>query len=89
MIPHDLVANLGAAKARAAATFFSEHLETDVDYANFLGSSKWSAEEVLSAIESATVNHIAELSELARKQAPSMFATGDVMHLPTLRKLVQ
>lgn len=78
---------LSAAKARAGTAFFSEELEINRDYADFLGSSKASAEEVLAAIRGVTVKDIKAAADKARSTSPAIYATGKTHDFPSAQKL--
>jgi processing peptidase subunit alpha len=86
-LPSDLATNLPAAKARALVSFYNAHADSLQDYAAFLATSKWSMEEIAAAIEHISSNGVARANDLARAGKPAMFATGDVMNLPTIKKL--
>eukprot|EP00672_Neobodo_designis_P025056 CAMPEP_0174850388 /NCGR_PEP_ID=MMETSP1114-20130205/19199_1 /TAXON_ID=312471 /ORGANISM="Neobodo designis, Strain CCAP 1951/1" /LENGTH=469 /DNA_ID=CAMNT_0016084847 /DNA_START=35 /DNA_END=1444 /DNA_ORIENTATION=+ len=86
-LPTDLANVLAPAKVRAASRFFADRVENATDYAAFLASSKFSAEEVLQAIDQVTIGAAAQANDLARSKKPSLFATGDVLRLPTAEKL--
>lgn len=85
MLPTDFVAHLPAAKARAVARLFSTQLEMEADYAAFLATSKYSADDLIEAINRTNVNAVAEVAESMKKADPCFFATGDVMGIPSMR----
>lgn len=84
-LPTDFVAHLPAAKARAAVALAAESMEADTDYATFLAVSPYSAEELLAAIDAATVAQVAGIVDGIKSVKPSLFATGDTAKLPSLR----
>jgi len=86
--------SLAAAKRRAAVRFYHDRTEVRRDYLDFLASSligegttRTSVQDILKAIESVSETDVEKLLSFSKGQAPCMYATGEVLQLPSLRQL--
>lgn len=80
-------ATLVAARARASLRFQNDELELGRDYADFLGTSKHSAEEIFAAIEGVSAVDLREAIEKLRSSKPAVFATGKTHDFPSIQAL--
>lgn len=87
-------ASIEIAKQRAAARFAVEHLEVARDYVDFLGTSLVStglqsvtAKVILEAISGTDAPALKTVLDIAQSRRPTLFGTGDVYAVPSLRKL--
>lgn len=78
---------IAMAIGRAQVSFFSEELELARDQVDFLATSKFSAEEIVDAINS--VKNAEVLAALAkiRSVEPAMFVTGKIHTIPSLKNI--
>jgi len=86
-VPQGAQGDLAGAKARAATSFFHDHIENQRDYMSFMATSPHSEEEVLAAIAALTPATVTAALEAMRCTAPGLFATGDIEHVPSVRQL--
>jgi len=82
-------ADLAAAKESALMDLYTNELELNRDYADFLGTSKFTAEEIEAAIKNVSVKDVAEVAEKARASKPVLFATGKTHDFPSLNALLK
>eukprot|EP00672_Neobodo_designis_P022431 CAMPEP_0174849746 /NCGR_PEP_ID=MMETSP1114-20130205/17188_1 /TAXON_ID=312471 /ORGANISM="Neobodo designis, Strain CCAP 1951/1" /LENGTH=480 /DNA_ID=CAMNT_0016084141 /DNA_START=34 /DNA_END=1476 /DNA_ORIENTATION=- len=87
-------AALDAAKARAIARFANDHLDVARDYVDFLGTSligeslhRYSPDETFANVAAVDASAIKAMTDGFKTVRPSMFATGDVATLPSLRQM--
>jgi processing peptidase subunit alpha len=87
---------LKAAKARAAARYFTENLEVNRDYLDFLATNlignkdslqRLTLEELQANIEAVDAKAVKTAVEGFKATRPTLFSTGDVLSLPSLRQL--
>lgn len=74
---------INGAKARAVVRIQNENLEVARDYADFLGTSANSAEEIFSAIQNVSAADVKRAADLARSAKPAVFATGKTLDFPS------
>ena len=83
------IKDLAAAKVRAEIAFHHDHLEAQKDYTNFLVSSPHKVEDVIAAIRNVSEKEVSRAYDLAKSQAPCLFATGETMKLPSMHQLLR
>lgn len=87
-LPNDYVSDLPAAKARATSVLFGGNLDASRDYAGFIATSSFSADELARAIDAVAVPNVSDVIEVMKSQAPCVFGTGDVAGIPAVRRML-
>ena len=78
---------IAAAISRATMTFQTNELELARDYVDFLGTSKFSADEIFDAINSVKNADVNKALSKIRAVEPAGFATGKIHDLPSIKNM--
>ena len=88
-------ANLSAGKTCAAVAFVNQHVDSVRGVCDLLGTTvakdgsrlRFTAEELLEAINSVTEADIKKVQDLAQSARPSLYVTGETYGVPSLRQM--